>query len=51
MQVALAWLMSRPTITAPIVSATTIAQLREIMASADLTLDNAALEALEAASA
>jgi aryl-alcohol dehydrogenase-like predicted oxidoreductase len=50
-QVALAWLMSRPTITAPIVSATTIAQLREIMASADLALDNAALEVLEKASA
>ncbi len=50
-QVALAWLMARPAITAPIVSATTIAQLREIMAAAELELDNAALEVLEQASA
>jgi aryl-alcohol dehydrogenase-like predicted oxidoreductase len=50
-QVALAWLMARPAVTAPIVSATTIAQLREIMAAAELQLDNAALEVLERASA
>ncbi|MGZ5106734.1 MAG: aldo/keto reductase [Usitatibacter sp.] len=50
-QVALAWLMSRPTITAPIASATTIAQLREIMAAAELALDAASLQLLDAASA
>jgi aryl-alcohol dehydrogenase-like predicted oxidoreductase len=50
-QVALAWLMSRPTITAPIASATTIAQLRELMAAAELALDDAALARLDEASA
>ena len=50
-QVALAWLMSRPTITAPIASATTIAQLRELMAAADLSLDGPALALLDDASA
>ena len=50
-QVALAWLMSRPTITAPIASATSIAQLRELMAAADLSLDAASLSLLDAASA
>jgi aryl-alcohol dehydrogenase-like predicted oxidoreductase len=37
-QVALAWLMARPSVTAPIASATSPAQLREILASADLAL-------------
>jgi len=37
-QVALAWLMARPSVTAPIASATSLAQLREIMAAADLAL-------------
>jgi aryl-alcohol dehydrogenase-like predicted oxidoreductase len=50
-QVALAWLMSRPTITAPIASATTIAQLRELMAAAELSLDDSALKLLDDASA
>ena len=50
-QVALAWLMSRPTITAPICSATTIAQLRELMAAAELSLDAASLSLLDDASA
>ena len=50
-QVALAWLMSRPTVTAPIASATTIAQLRELMASAELTLDAGSIALLDAASA
>ena len=50
-QVALAWLMSRPTITAPIASATTIAQLRELMAAAELSLDEATLAPLDEASA
>jgi aryl-alcohol dehydrogenase-like predicted oxidoreductase len=50
-QVALAWLMSRPTVTAPIASATTIAQLRELMAAAELTLDPESLSLLDQASA
>jgi aryl-alcohol dehydrogenase-like predicted oxidoreductase len=48
-QVALAWLMTR--VTAPIASATTLAQLRELMASADLALDARAMETLDRASA
>ena len=50
-QVALAWLMSRPTVTAPIASATTIAQLRELMAAAELSLEPDALSLLDQASA
>jgi len=50
-QAALAWLMSRPTITAPIASATSIAQLRELMAAAELSLDASSLALLDKASA
>jgi aryl-alcohol dehydrogenase-like predicted oxidoreductase len=50
-QVALAWLMARPGITAPIASATTLAQLRELMASVDVVLDPASMEMLDRASA
>ncbi len=50
-QVALAWLMARPGVTAPIASATTLAQLRELMAAADLVLDGEATATLDAASA
>jgi len=39
-QVALAWLMARPSITAPIASATSVAQLKEILASASLTVSS-----------
>jgi aryl-alcohol dehydrogenase-like predicted oxidoreductase len=49
-QVALAWLMTRDAVTAPIASATSVAQLEDIMAAARLTLDNDARRALEAAS-
>ena len=49
-QVALAWLMARPAVTAPIASATTIAQLRELMGAADLALDATSLERLDRAS-
>ena len=49
-QVALAWLMARPAVTAPIASATTLAQLRELMAAADLVLDAPSLERLDRAS-
>ena len=37
-QVALAWLMARPSITAPIASATSLSQLKEILSSADIAL-------------
>jgi aryl-alcohol dehydrogenase-like predicted oxidoreductase len=50
-QVALAWQMARPGITAPIASATSVAQLSELMGAAHLKLDAAATAALDAASA
>ncbi|MFS8037804.1 aldo/keto reductase [Xanthobacter sp. AM11] len=49
-QVALAWLMAQPGVTAPIVSATSLAQLDDIMAAPGLTLDAAALSRLDRAS-
>ncbi len=50
-QVALAWLMARPGVTAPIASATTPAQLDELIAATRLTLSSDAIAALNAASA
>ena len=50
-QVALAWLIARPGITAPIVSATSIAQLRELAAARTLLLSKYDIAALDAASA
>lgn len=50
-QVALAWLMARPGLTAPIASATSVAQLTELMASARLQLDTKAMTRLDQASA
>lgn len=50
-QVALAWLMARPGITAPIASATSAAQMRELAAAADLVLDRDDIAALDRASA
>ena len=38
-QVALAWLMARPSVTAPIASATNLNQLEELVSAADLLLD------------
>lgn len=49
-QVSLAWSMAQPTIVAPIVSATSVAQLDDVMAAARLKLDAAALAELDAAS-
>ena len=37
-QIALAWLMARPSVTAPIASATSLAQLDDIMKSAEISL-------------
>jgi aryl-alcohol dehydrogenase-like predicted oxidoreductase len=50
-QVALAWLMARPGVTAPIASATNLDQLHEIMRAATLKLDADAVKTLDAASA
>jgi aryl-alcohol dehydrogenase-like predicted oxidoreductase len=50
-QVALAWQMARPGLTAPIASATSVAQLAELMGAARLTLDAATIAALDTASA
>jgi aryl-alcohol dehydrogenase-like predicted oxidoreductase len=50
-QVALAWVMARPSITAPIASATRLEQLEDLIAAAELTLDQAAIARLDAASA
>jgi len=50
-QVALAWQMARPGLTAPIASATSVAQLEELMGAASLALDAATIAALDRASA
>jgi len=50
-QVALAWQMAQPGITAPIVSATSVAQWQELAAAARLALSAAQLEHLTRASA
>ena len=50
-QVALAWIVHRPGITAPIASATSPTQLKEILTSVDLKLDPEAVRTLDAASA
>jgi aryl-alcohol dehydrogenase-like predicted oxidoreductase len=47
--VALAWLLQRPTVTAPIVSATSVVQLREILGAATLDLDREDLATLDRA--
>lgn len=48
-QVALAWLMARPSVTAPIASATSLAQLEDIMAAAGLSLSDDEIGDLNAA--
>ncbi|MBN8945442.1 MAG: aldo/keto reductase [Rhizobiales bacterium] len=50
-QVALAWLIGRPGVTAPIVSATNLTQLTEILKAAHLVLPAEAVARLDAASA
>jgi aryl-alcohol dehydrogenase-like predicted oxidoreductase len=49
--IALAWLMARPSVTAPIASATTVAQLKELAAATRLELPAEAIERLNEASA
>jgi aryl-alcohol dehydrogenase-like predicted oxidoreductase len=48
-QVALAWLIARPSITAPIASATSLAQLDDLIAATRLQLDAAAIAQLDSA--
>jgi aryl-alcohol dehydrogenase-like predicted oxidoreductase len=48
--VALAWQIARPSITAPIASATTTDQLNELVAATQLKLDQAAIEQLNTSS-
>jgi aryl-alcohol dehydrogenase-like predicted oxidoreductase len=50
-QIALAWLMKRPGVTAPIASATNPDQLREILRSTELRLDADTIAVLDRASA
>ncbi len=50
-QVALAWLLAQPSVTAPIASVTNLDQLQELLGAADLKLDPASLEKLNQASA
>ncbi|MEV4139541.1 aldo/keto reductase [Dactylosporangium sp. NPDC049742] len=47
-QVALAWLLSRPVVTAPIVGATKLSHLEDAIAATGLTLDEKEIERLEA---
>lgn len=50
-QIAVAWLMAKPSITAPIVSATSLAQFEETFAAARITLPPADIAFLDKASA
>lgn len=49
--IALAWVLARPSITAPIVSATNLDQLKDLISSIDLALDRDSIEFLNQASA
>jgi aryl-alcohol dehydrogenase-like predicted oxidoreductase len=49
--IALAWLIARPSITAPIVSATNLDQLKEFVTAANLKLSDETIETLNTASA
>jgi aryl-alcohol dehydrogenase-like predicted oxidoreductase len=50
-QISLAWLIARPSVTAPIASATTLLQLKDIMRAAEVELQPEELEKLNKASA
>jgi aryl-alcohol dehydrogenase-like predicted oxidoreductase len=50
-RVAIAWLLARPSITAPIASATNLEQLNELIEATKLNLDSDAIEVLNRASA
>jgi aryl-alcohol dehydrogenase-like predicted oxidoreductase len=50
-KVAIAWLLARPSITAPIASATNLNQLRDLLEAVNLNLDATTIEMLNSASA
>ncbi len=50
-QVALAWLIARPGVTSPIVSATSVEQVAELASATRLTLTSQEIEQLNTASA
>ena len=50
-RVAIAWLTARPTVTAPIASATSVEQLHDLIVGAQLELDTAAMKVLDEVSA
>jgi len=50
-RVALAWLIARPSVTAPIASATSLEQLNDLIEATELELDEASLRLLDEASA
>ena len=50
-QIALSWMVHRPGMTAPIASATSVQQLKEILGAVELKLDKECTEALDKASA
>jgi aryl-alcohol dehydrogenase-like predicted oxidoreductase len=49
-QVALAWLIARPSVAAPIASATNMDQLKELMGAAEVRLDKADIDLIDKAS-
>jgi aryl-alcohol dehydrogenase-like predicted oxidoreductase len=49
-QIALAWLIARPSVTAPIASATNLEQLAELVEAAEIELDAESIQKLDAAS-
>jgi aryl-alcohol dehydrogenase-like predicted oxidoreductase len=50
-KVAIAWLIARPSITAPIASATSVEQLKDLVDAANLHLDQDSIKTLNKASA
>ena len=50
-RISLAWLLARPSITAPIVSATNLGQLEDLISSVELALDRDSIEFLNQSSA
>jgi aryl-alcohol dehydrogenase-like predicted oxidoreductase len=49
-QIALAWLIARPSVTAPIASATNLEQLAELVEAAEIDLDAESIQKIDAAS-
>jgi aryl-alcohol dehydrogenase-like predicted oxidoreductase len=49
-QIAIAWLIARPSVTAPIASATNLEQLAELVEAAEIDLDAESIQKLDAAS-